>query len=129
MEENDKSCSIYSHQTSKASKNSLFVGIYIRHSLLIYKLFELQWIGRLWFRQHSRLRRFWPNLMLRAVLVYGSISYVVLKYMSPYCTGTLPNSQIVVVTRLSKNSQHGIGELKNELVLLMKLWHKNLVMS
>ena len=65
--------------------------------------------------------------MLRAVLVSGFICYAVLKYMSPYCTGTLPNSQIVVVTRLSKNSQHGIGELKNELVLLMKLWHKNLV--
>ena len=32
----------------------------------------------------------YANLMLRAVLVSGFISYAVLKYMSPYCTRNSP---------------------------------------
>ncbi|KAM3259439.1 hypothetical protein ACQJBY_050963 [Aegilops geniculata] len=41
--------------------------------------------------------------------------------------GTLPDGEEIAVKRLSKSSTQGVEELKNELALVVKLKHKNLV--
>lgn len=41
--------------------------------------------------------------------------------------GALPDGQEVAVKRLSESTKQGLSQMKNELALLIKLQHKNLV--
>ncbi|XP_057750076.1 G-type lectin S-receptor-like serine/threonine-protein kinase At4g27290 isoform X2 [Arachis stenosperma] len=93
-------------------------------------------VARLIYRKHYEsilkkeeiyLPTFDFSVIVKATQNFSSCNKLGEGGFGPVYKGTLTNGQELAVKRLSKNSGQGLEEFKNEVVLIAKLQHRNLV--
>uniref|UniRef100_A0A2C9U801 Non-specific serine/threonine protein kinase n=1 Tax=Manihot esculenta TaxID=3983 RepID=A0A2C9U801_MANES len=98
-----------------------------RNKRLVYSIDTLPEDGLSGIESHPHLEFFCFSAILHATNNFSPANILGQGGFGPVYKGLLPNGQEVAVKRLSKNSRQGVEEFKNEVMLIAKLQHRNLV--
>ncbi|XVE69532.1 hypothetical protein DITRI_Ditri09bG0159600 [Diplodiscus trichospermus] len=103
------------------SKNWIWILISLATALMISILLSILF----YLRRRRRIRM--KALIMSATNSFSPENLIGRGGFGPVFKGTLPDDQEVAIKRLSKGSRQGLVEFKNELILIAKLQHTNLV--